>query len=212
MTLKIETIVNGPFQENCYLAWEEETKAAILIDPGDEAARLVRTARFLGVDVKGVYATHGHIDHAGAAAAVCEALSAPFAIHPADGFLLDGLPDQARMFGLPPIVAPRVDRELADGDAIEFGGLRGEVICTPGHTPGGVCFRFGDVVFVGDTLFAGSVGRTDLPGGSTRQLLASIRDRLLVLPDDLRAFSGHGPATSIGYERHNNPFLDGRWQ
>jgi hydroxyacylglutathione hydrolase len=212
MTLKIEMIVNGPFQENCYLVWEEESKAAIFIDPGDEAERLLRTARFEDLDVRGVYATHGHIDHAGAAAAVCEALRVPFAIHPADAFLLEGLPDQARMFGLPPIAVPRVDRELKEGDAVEIGGARGEVICTPGHTPGGVCFRFGDVVFVGDTLFAGSVGRTDLPGGSTRQLLQSIRERLLVLPDGVRAFSGHGPATSIGYEKKHNPFLDGRWQ
>jgi len=212
MTLKIETIVNGPFQENCYLAWEEETNAAICIDPGDEAARIVRKARFLSLDVKGVYATHGHIDHAGAVAAVCEALAIPFAIHPADAFLLEGLPNQARMFGLPPMPIPRIDRELADGDTVEFGGIRGEVLCTPGHSPGGVCFRFDEVVFVGDTLFAGSIGRTDLPGGSARQLITSIKERLLVLPDELRALSGHGPATSIGYEKRNNPFLDGRWQ
>ena len=212
MNLKFETIVNGPFQENCYLVWEEESRAAIFLDPGDEPERLLHTARFQGLDVRGVYATHGHIDHAGAAAAICASLGVPFAIHPADGFLLEGMPEQARMFGLPPIGVPRVDRELAEGDTVEVGSARGEVICTPGHTPGGVCFRFGDVIFVGDTLFAGSVGRTDLPGGSTRQLLQSIRERLLVLPDDVRAFSGHGPATSIGYEKKHNPFLDGRWQ
>ena len=212
MTLKFETILNGPFQENCYLVWEEETKQGIFVDPGDEAERLIRTARFLGVEVKAVYNTHGHIDHAGAAAAVCEAFGIPFAMHPADAFLLEGLPEQARMFGLPPIAAPRLDRELADGDTVSVGNAIGEVIHTPGHTPGGVCFKFGGVVLVGDTLFAGSIGRTDLPGGSTRQLLASIRDRLLVLPEETRALSGHGPATSIGIEKEHNPFLDGRWQ
>ena len=211
MTLKIETIVNGPFQENCHIVWEEESKAAIVVDPGDEAERLIRAARFLALDVKAVYNTHGHIDHAGAAAPVCEAFGVPFAMHPADEFLLEGLPDQARMFGLPPMRAPRLDRPLADGDAIELGSARGEVIHTPGHTPGGVCFRFGEVLLVGDTLFAGSVGRTDLPGGSTRQLLAAIRDRLLVLPESCRVLSGHGPATSIGVEKKHNPFLDGSW-
>jgi glyoxylase-like metal-dependent hydrolase (beta-lactamase superfamily II) len=212
MTLKFETIVNGPFQENCYLVWEEESKAAIFVDPGDEAPRLVRTARFLGLDVKGVYNTHGHIDHAGAAAAVCKEFGVKFAMHPADAFLLEGLPEQARMFGLPPMAAPRLDVELKDGDHVAVGGAVGEVIHTPGHTPGGVCFRFGGVVLVGDTLFAGSVGRTDLPGGSTRQLLAAIRERLLVLPGETRVLSGHGPATSIGIEKEHNPFLDGAWQ
>jgi glyoxylase-like metal-dependent hydrolase (beta-lactamase superfamily II) len=212
MTLKFETIVNGPFQENCYLVWEEETKQAIFVDPGDEAQRLIRTARFLGLDVKAVYNTHGHIDHAGAAAAVCEAFGVQFAMHPADAFLLEGLPEQARMFGLKPMAVPRVDRALKDGDTLAVGSVVGQVIHTPGHTPGGVCFRFGGVVLVGDTLFAGSIGRTDLPGGSTRELLASIRDRLLVLPEDTRALSGHGPATSIGTEKEHNPFLDGRWQ
>ena len=209
MTLKIETIVNGPFQENCYLVWEEESKQAIFVDPGDEAQRLIGTARTLGLDVKGVFNTHGHIDHAGAAAEVCAAFGVPFAMHPADAFLLEGLPEQARMFGLPPMAVPRLDRELADGSTFAVGSAAGEVIHTPGHTPGGVCFRFDGVVFVGDTLLAGSIGRPDLPGGSTRQLLTSIRDRLLVLPEGTRALSGHGPATSIGTEKKHNPFLDG---
>jgi len=211
MTLKLETIVNGPFQENCYLVWDEQTKEAIFVDPGDEAERLIRTARFLGVDVKAVYNTHGHIDHAGAAASVCEAFGVPFAMHQADEFLLEGLPEQARMFGIPPMKVPRVDIGLKDGDTVAVGSAVGRVIHTPGHTPGGVCFLFGGVALVGDTLFAGSIGRTDLPGGSTRQLLASIRDRLLTLPEDTRALSGHGPATSIGIEKEHNPFLNGRW-
>jgi len=211
MALKFDTIVNGPFQENCYLAWDEETKEAIFVDPGDEAERLIRTARFLGVDVKAVYNTHGHIDHAGAAAEVCETFCVPFAMHPADAFLLEAMPDQARMFGLEPMAVPRIERDLHDGDTFAVGSATGQVIHTPGHSPGGVCFLFGSVALVGDTLFAGSIGRTDLPGGSTRQLLASIRDRLLTLPGDTRALSGHGPATSIGIEKDHNPFLNDRW-
>jgi hydroxyacylglutathione hydrolase len=210
MTLKFETIVNGPIQGNCYLVWEEESKQAIFVDPGDEAERLIRTARFLALDVKAVYATHGHIDHAGAAAAVSEAFGVPFAMHPADAFWLDGLPEQARMFGLPPTAVPRIGRELADGDTVAVGSAVGAVIHTPGHSPGGVCFLFGDVLLAGDTLFAGSIGRSDLPGGSGRQLLASIRDRLLALPDDTRVLPGHGPATSIGIEKKHNPYLGGR--
>lgn len=209
MALKIETIVNGPFMENCFLAWDEDAMKGILVDPGSEAERLVRTAGFLNVEVEGIFNTHAHIDHAGAVAEIKKQLGVPFALHPEDEFLLAGLPDQARMFGLPPIAVPEVDRRLAEGDEIQVGGLTGTVIHTPGHTPGGVCFLFGDSVFVGDTLFAGSIGRTDLPGGSLPQIIASIKDKLLVLDDDVRAYSGHGPATTIGSERKYNPFLNG---
>lgn len=210
MSLKLETIVNGPFQENCILAWDDETKTGVLIDPGDEPERLLRTASFLGIQVEGIYNTHGHLDHAGAVAAVQDKLGAPFAIHPADRFLLDALPAQARMFGLPAVRVPKVDRELADGDTVTVGGHTAEVLHTPGHTPGGVCFLFPGVVVVGDTLFAGSIGRTDLPGGSHVQLLSSIRERLLGLDDATRVLCGHGPATTIGLERKHNPFLTGR--
>jgi glyoxylase-like metal-dependent hydrolase (beta-lactamase superfamily II) len=211
MTFKYETIVNGPFQENCFLVWDDDDKKGILIDPGDEADRIVRTAQVLGVEILGIYNTHGHIDHAGAVAAIKEKLEIPFAMHPADQFLLELLPDQARMFGVPTRTVPKVDRPLAHDDTFAVGAHEAKVLHTPGHTPGGVCFAFDDAVFVGDTLFAGSIGRTDLPGGSLDEIITSIETRLMPLDDRVQVLSGHGPATTIGMERKHNPFLTGQF-
>lgn len=207
MPLKVHTIVNGPFQENCYIAQDDLTGKGIFIDPGAEPERLMQIAKKRGVEIVAIYNTHGHIDHAGGVQPIKDALGIPFAIHPEDDFLLKMLPDQARMFGLEAVTIPVVDTQLAHGDTFSVGELTASVIHTPGHSPGGVCFLFGDTVFVGDTLFAGSVGRTDLPGGSTKALIESIHTRLLTLSDKVRVFSGHGPETSIGNERRRNPFL-----
>jgi hydroxyacylglutathione hydrolase len=211
MSLKFETIVNGPFQENCFLIWDDETKKGAFVDPGDEAERLVRTARFLNVEVEGIYNTHAHIDHTAAVAKVKKMLGIPFALHPDDKFLLEGLPAQARMFGLQDVETPEVDQELFHGQKLVIAGHQAEVLHTPGHTPGGICFLFTGTVVVGDTLFAGSIGRTDLPGGSMEQLINSIKEQLFALDDDMRVLSGHGPATSIGVERKYNPFLNGQF-
>lgn len=211
MKLQVETIVNGPFQENCYIAYDESTKKGIFIDPGDEPSRLMQTAEKLGVTIIGIYNTHGHIDHTGAVAPIKEALKIPFAIHPDEQTILEMLPDQALMFGLDIVRIPEIDIPLSHGDVFSVGELSAKVIHTPGHSPGGACFLFGETLFAGDTLFAGSVGRTDLPGGSTRTLIESIGDRLLCLGDGVRVFSGHGPATTIGKERRSNPFLLGRF-
>lgn len=211
MPLTIEMIVNGPFQENCYLVWDDRTMTGIFIDPGDEAGKLIKTADFKNVKVEGIYNTHGHLDHAGAVAAIVKELSIPFAMHAGDDYMLQSMPDQARMFGLPPVEVPKIDVELSEGDTVKVGEHEGSVIHTPGHTPGGVCFLFDKVVFVGDTLFAGSIGRTDLPGGSHRQLIEAIQKKLMPLDDSVRAYSGHGPVTSIGMERKHNPFLTGRF-
>ncbi len=211
MQLQVETIVNGPFQENCYLAYDEATKRGIFIDPGAEPDRLMRIAQKLGIEIIGIYNTHGHIDHAGAVQPIKDALKVPFALHPGDEFMLQILPDQARMFGVEDVAIPAVDIPLAHNDTFVIGGLTATVIHTPGHSPGGVCFVVGETIFVGDTLFAGSVGRTDLPGGSTKTLIESIQDRLLCLDDGVRVFSGHGPSTTIGKERRTNPFLIGRF-
>jgi hydroxyacylglutathione hydrolase len=207
MALKYETIVNGPFQENCFLVWDDESKKGIFIDPGAEPEKLIRTASFLGIDVEGIYNTHGHIDHAGGVDAVKQKLGIPFAIHPADQFLLEGLADQARLFGVTTGKEPTIDKPLADNDEFMVGSHKATVIHTPGHSPGGVCFTFDKVVFVGDTLFAGSIGRTDLPGGNLDQLLGSIKGRLMTLDDNTRVLSGHGPPSTIGVERAHNPFL-----
>ncbi|MCP4603852.1 MAG: MBL fold metallo-hydrolase [Proteobacteria bacterium] len=208
MTLKYEMIVTGPFQENCYLIWDDETLKGVFIDPGDEAKRLVQTAKFLNIEVEGIYNTHCHVDHAGAVAEIKKLLTVPFAIHPEERPLLEGLPHQARMFGLGEIEAPVSDKEFAHGDKLILAGHEATVIHTPGHSPGGVCFLFEDFIVVGDTLFSGSIGRTDLPGGSLEQLLSSIKEKLLVLDDDLKVLCGHGPMTTIGTERQYNPFLN----
>jgi glyoxylase-like metal-dependent hydrolase (beta-lactamase superfamily II) len=208
--LLVETIVNGPFVENCYLVMDEESRQALLVDPGDEDERILETVRGLGATVKEIVCTHAHIDHAGAVAPLSRLLGAPFALHAAERPWLERMPSQAAVFGLDPREVPRVDRELVDGETIALGGQEAKVLFTPGHSAGGCCLSFAGpppVVLVGDTLFQGSIGRTDLPGGSLRALLASIRERLFTLPDATVVLSGHGPATTIGEEKRSNPFL-----
>ena len=156
-----------------------------------------------------ILCTHAHIDHACGVAELKRLLGAPFALHPEDRPVLEHMPLSATMFGLPAVEVPEIDRELQAGESFTVGNLSAEVIFTPGHSGGGCCFYFSEqqVIFVGDTLFAGSVGRTDLPGGDTETLLTSIREQLLTLDDEVTVYSGHGPATTIGVERLSNPFL-----
>ena len=207
--LLLQMIVNGPFQENCFLVADMETRQAIMVDPGFSPDELAAAARDQDLTVTEIVCTHAHIDHAGAVAPLKRLLGATFALHPEDKQVLEFMPGAAQMYGLPPVEVPEVDRELADGDEIKVGELSGQVIHTPGHSPGGCCLYFKDqgVLIAGDTLFSGSVGRTDLPGGSTETLLRSIKERLLCLPDETEVHCGHGPATTIGAERKANPFL-----
>ncbi|MBI1848756.1 MAG: MBL fold metallo-hydrolase [Planctomycetes bacterium] len=209
MAIKVLVETVGPFSENSYFLVDEETREAVAVDPGDEAPRLLAVVRRHDLTVRWILNTHGHLDHVGAVAELKEATRAPFHIHKADLFLVEAIPEQAALFGLRPPPIPRIDGYLEEGDVFTFGKgpVRIEVIETPGHTPGGVTFRVGDDLFVGDALFAGSIGRTDLPGGDTETLLRSIRERLLAFPDGARVYSGHGPATTIGRERRTNPFL-----
>ena len=203
----IDVRVVGPFEENAYLLACARTREAVLIDPGDEAQEILEMVRAHGAHVLAILNTHGHLDHVCAAAELRSALAAPFRLHAADRFLLDALPAQAEMFGLILAEAPEVDQPLEDGETIAVGDLRVRVMHTPGHSPGGVSFLAGDALFSGDTLFFGSIGRTDLPGGDDRVLISSIRNRLLPLGDDVRVFPGHGPETTLGSERLHNPFL-----
>jgi hydroxyacylglutathione hydrolase len=207
MPIQFETIVNGPFQENCYLVWDDAPMTGILIDPGSEPDLILGRAEARGVRLEGIFNTHGHLDHTGAVAAIASQLSIPFALHPADLPLVATLPTQAQMFGLPGVESPEVDRELVPGETIAIGGCGAKVLHTPGHTPGGVTFVVDDLLFVGDTLFLGSIGRTDLPGGSHPQLIQAIKEVLLPFGDDAKVLSGHGPATTIRFERLHNPFL-----
>jgi hydroxyacylglutathione hydrolase len=211
LMLKIHTFVNGPIQENAYLCHEEGFIEAVLIDPGDEAGRLEREIRALGLKPQLILATHGHFDHVGAVAALAAAFGIPFAMHGADGFLLDRLADMAAFYGQEATQRPGVQQALLGGESVGVAGLTLKVLATPGHSPGSLCYYHAESgsLFSGDTLFEGSVGRSDTEGGSHATLIASIHRELLGLPDATLVYPGHGAATTIGDERRHNPHLQG---
>ena len=200
----------GPFASNCYIVGSEATGEGMIIDPGAEAEFILENVRQAGLDIKLIVLTHSHIDHIGALRAVKEATEAPLAIHEAEanGGVMQGM---ARMLGMvmtrsfrPP---PKPERLLKDGEIIEVGDLRFTVIHTPGHSPGGISLYGHGVVFSGDTLFNFGIGRTDFPGCSYKELMDSIHNKLMVLPDETIVLPGHGPQTTIATERQYNPFL-----
>jgi len=205
----IEKLVVSPLQENCYIVGDEETHAGAVIDPGDEAARIITRVAELGLTVRHVINTHGHVDHISAAQDIKEALGAKLYLHPGDTMYLDETVEHAKMFGISGARAPSVDVWLNDGDAIAIGKLTITVIHAPGHSPGGCLLQLGSDVFCGDLIFAGSIGRTDLPGGDYETILESLEQKILTLPDDTRLHPGHGPATTVAVERQYNPFLQG---
>jgi hydroxyacylglutathione hydrolase len=213
MALAHHTLRLGPLDNNTYLLVCEETRETAVVDVGFEPEAVLEAIRRLALDVRLLLNTHAHYDHVAGMRAVQQAAGGEYWLHPADRPLLDHLSEQGAAFGLPAAEAPRPVHDLAHGQSIAFGRVRLEVIHTPGHSPGGVCFRAGDELWCGDTLFAGSVGRTDLPGGSFETLEHSIRTRLFVLGDAVRAHPGHGPETTIGHERIHNPFVgeQARW-
>jgi len=205
----VACITVGMFEENCYLYACPTTREAVIIDPGDEAERILARIQELQLIPKYILNTHGHIDHICAIDAVSAVYPVPLAIHDADTFMYTD-ERTARNFGRrAPLVKRKPDILLKDGDVISFGTLKLEVLYTPGHTQGGVCFVSRPYcVFSGDTLFHRSIGRTDLPGGSTEQLLVSIRTKLYPLEEDLTVFPGHGEPTTIMEEKHENPFVN----
>jgi glyoxylase-like metal-dependent hydrolase (beta-lactamase superfamily II) len=207
--LVVRSVAVGPFQENSYLAACSETGEALLVDPGGEVPRILALREPGGFAVKRIVLTHGHIDHVAGAAQAQDELKVPLELHPDDRDWLDVLPMQAEMFGLEEVRPPRVDGPLSDGERVTLGKLEGKILHTPGHTRGGCCLHFPEAkaVFVGDLLFAGSVGRTDLPGGDFGELLDSIRRVLFPLGDEVRFYPGHGPSGLLGDERRSNPFV-----
>jgi glyoxylase-like metal-dependent hydrolase (beta-lactamase superfamily II) len=205
-------ITNGQFAQNCYLVADTAVGECAIVDPGEESGRILAEVARRGWRVTGIWLTHAHVDHILGVAAVKAATGAPIYLHAADRPLYDGLPQQAQWMGLTAMPAPPPDAELRDGDRVRVGTHEFEVRHTPGHSPGAVSFIAPGVALTGDALFAGSVGRTDLPGGDGAALLRSIRSRLLPLPDDTVVHSGHGPATTIGEERAANPFLTGAYE
>lgn len=208
--MTVKRLVVGALGTNCYIVGSEETSDGMIIDPGDEADRILGVIETEKLSVKLIVITHGHIDHIGALKDVKEGTGAEIAINPHDMQLLN-----ARMTQLMSIVPaggsfPEPDRMLNDGDVITVGDLTFTVIHTPGHSPGGICLYSDGVLFSGDTLFQQGIGRADFPGSSYPQLLNSIRSKLLVLPDDTLVLPGHGPETTIGEEKQWNPFLRGQ--
>jgi glyoxylase-like metal-dependent hydrolase (beta-lactamase superfamily II) len=202
---------------NCSIVADPDSKQAIVVDPGDQAPDILARLERLGVQAVKLVHTHAHFDHVLGTGAVAEHTGAEVLLHTGDRWLYDNVELQARAFGIPwkPTVMPPLTRELAGGDVLAFGHREAHVLHTPGHTPGSLCFfveHSGEtpVLFSGDTLFRRSVGRTDLWGGSSQQLLASIRDQLLALPDDTIVVPGHGSPTTIGAERESNPFIGRR--
>lgn len=198
------------YQQNCSLIWCDETRDAALIDPGGETERLLQQVDSLGLKLKMVLLTHGHIDHVAAAPEIAAQCQVPIiGPHAEDAFWLEMLPQLHEKFGFPPIASFTPNRWLEHGDHIELGHLRLEVLHCPGHTPGHVVFynREQAITFVGDVLFQGSIGRTDFPRGDHQLLLQSIAQHLLSLDDSVTVIPGHGPDTTIGEERRHNPFL-----
>ena len=203
----IKEMAVGPMMANCFIVGCDETKDAVVIDPGDDTDRILLALADLALKVRYIINTHGHFDHVGGNRKMKAATGADILIHSLDAHMLGALSSTAAAWGLSTDDSPPPDRTVEDGDRIDFGTLTLTVIHTPGHSPGGIALYTEGNVFVGDTLFAGSIGRTDFPGGDFGTLISSIRNKLFVLGDDVRVFTGHGPETTIGRERQFNPFL-----
>lgn len=209
--LILEGFQVGPLMSNCYIIGCEETKEAAVVDPGAESQRILQRLKKLGLNCRYVILTHGHADHIGALGQVSEATGAQVLIHTKDAKMITSPSHNLSYMTGSALEFKNADRLLEDGDTVQVGKITVEVIHTPGHTPGGISLKAGDNILTGDTLFAGSVGRSDFPGGSHRMLINSIKEKLLVFPPQTKVLPGHGPASTIGEESKYNPFLTGVW-
>ena len=205
----LETFPVGPLRCNCTILGDEVTQEAVVVDPGDNIPEILSRLNKHGLTLRQIVITHAHIDHVGGAVLLKRATGAPVFLNRNDLGLLGAMEMQAGWLGVPTPEVASPDASADDGLTVGLATLPAEVIHTPGHTPGSICLLFPQqhLLLAGDTLFAGSIGRTDLPGGDGRRILRSLRDRLMVLPETTRVLPGHGPETTIGEEKQSNPFL-----
>lgn len=205
--MKIVRIPAGIYAANCYIVYDESNKNGILVDPGGDVDDILTVIKENKIEVNYIILTHGHGDHIGGVLGLKEALGASVMIHESDkDMLIDGNKNLSTVMSMGSIEM-EPDRLLKDGDIIEFGNLNAEIIHTPGHTLGGICIKIGDSLITGDTLFAGSIGRTDLPGGDYDTIIKSIKDKIMIYSDDTKVYPGHGSSSTVGKERVSNPFL-----
>lgn len=202
-----KTIVVGDLSVNCFIMACEETKKGIVIDPGDNIDGILSIVKEYDIDVVEIVATHGHFDHIGRVTTLKEKTGAPFTIHQADMFMVEGLVEIASFLSIDTDPSPDVDRFIDEGDTITFGNETLNILHVPGHAPGNVAFTWPGHAIVGDTVFAGSIGRTDLEGADPQILMDSIRTKILTLPDNTILHPGHGPDTTVAQEKRTNPFL-----
>ncbi len=204
----VEMITVGVFQENTFLVGDPVSKKAFVVDPGGPADEIIALAAKQDLQIECILNTHGHIDHVLGASELQQRLDIPFRMHPEDNFLVESLQEICGLYGMEPVEPPRLDESLVDGEVVKVGELEVKVIHTPGHSPGGVCLSVNNHLFAGDTLFAGSIGRTDLPGGDHATLMRSIGEKIIsALPPNTVLHSGHGPDSSLMEEAASNPFL-----
>jgi hydroxyacylglutathione hydrolase len=210
--LEVVSLPNGQFAENCYLVADRRTREAVIIDPGEEPAMFLAELNTRAWTLRDIWLTHAHIDHIVGVGPVHAATGAPIHLHPLDRPIYNALPQYGAWVGMQLQQPPAPDRELRPGQVLRVGGFEFTVRFTPGHSPGSVSFLGAGMIFGGDVLFNGSVGRTDLPGGDAPTLMASIQSEFLSLPDSTVVHCGHGPDTTIGIERLTNPFLTGAYR
>ena len=206
---QVEPLIVGPLMSNCYIVWDEKKKQGVIIDPGDDPQDIMSRVKDLGITIKYILATHGHFDHVGGVASLRQNLDAEFLAHEKDFFFIEDGKNAANRWNVDIEQPPRPDRFIKEGDKIKFGEFELEVLHTPGHSPGGVSFLYDRMLFGGDTLFQGNIGRTDFRQGSFEELSNSIKTRLYTLPDDTIVYTGHGPVTTIGDEKKYNAFVRG---